>query len=318
MSSGTFPSLALRVGITRAPEHRQVVHVELLAAAQVHVDAARQTGVEAAHRPHDVDALELVRAVLLEDRRVLHGVLIRPRRAVHVTRAGVPRRGRIGMVVGDFAVADDDVVRQHAAHRLVEAAADGVVRHLELRPGPRPAGVQVRHRLLGKVQRRRRRVGLEISPGAVALDGVAPFRDLPLELHLRQHRRLGQVNLDAVAGRLDVADVHKPRQRRGPEPGDRAAAGVQRQVVAGARVEPARRHDPGVLAVEVAPLRPRRRRLVPRVVSVHRVAQRVGPDEHLLVLPAIVVRRSQKDADAEVDVHEVVRDRLAVHDRRRA
>ncbi len=194
--------------------------------------------------------------------------------------------GGYGMVVGDLAVADDDVVRQHAAHRLVEAAADGLVRHLELGPGLRAAGVQLLHRLLGEVQGRRRRVGLEVGPGPVALDGVAPLRDLPLELDLRQHRRLGQVDLDAVAGRLDVADVHQPRQRRGPEPGDRAAAGVERQVVAGPLVEPARRHDPGVLAVEVALLRPRRRRLVPRMPPVDRVAERVGLDEHLARPPS--------------------------------
>ena len=78
--------------------------------------------------------------------------------------------------------------------------------------------------------------------------------------------------------------------------------------------QPARRHDPGVFAVEVALLRPRRGRLVPRVPPVDRVAERVGLDEHLLVLPVVVERRSQKDADAEVDVHQVVGDRLAVHD----
>ena len=60
------------------------------------------------------------------------------------------------------------------------------------------------------------------------------LRDLPLELDLRQHRRLRQIDLDAVAGGLDVADVHQARQRRGPQARDRAAAGVERQMVAGA------------------------------------------------------------------------------------
>src|SRR5580704_15412671 len=55
--------------------HRQchtggrVGRLEHLAAAEVHVHAARQARVEAAHGAHDVDALEVVRRVLLEDRR---------------------------------------------------------------------------------------------------------------------------------------------------------------------------------------------------------------------------------------------------------
>src|SRR6185503_6005448 len=70
---------------------------------EVHVDAAGQAGVEAAHRAHDVDADELVRAVLLEDRRVLDRVLVGPRRAVGVARARVPRGRRVGLEVGNLA-----------------------------------------------------------------------------------------------------------------------------------------------------------------------------------------------------------------------
>src|SRR6185503_18595313 len=69
-----------------------------LAVAHVHVDAARQARVEAPHRPHDVDALEVVRSVLLEDRHVLHRVLVRPRGAVAVARARVPGRRRVRVV----------------------------------------------------------------------------------------------------------------------------------------------------------------------------------------------------------------------------
>src|SRR3979409_1458247 len=47
------------------------------------------------------------------------------------------------LIVGDLAGADDDVVRHPAAHRLVEAAADGLVRHLEVGPGARVALVQL-------------------------------------------------------------------------------------------------------------------------------------------------------------------------------
>ena len=110
--------------------------------AQVHVDPARQARVEAAHGAHDVDALEVVRGVLLEDRGALHRVLVRPRRAVDVAGVGVPGRGRIGVVVRDLAVPDHHVVRQHAAHRLGEPAADASLgtsncpRSWSGRPGP--------------------------------------------------------------------------------------------------------------------------------------------------------------------------------------
>src|SRR2546429_4082023 len=62
--------------------------------------------------------------VLLEERRILHRVLVGAGHAVGVARAGVPRRRRVGMIVRNLSAADDDVVRQHAAPRLVEAAAE--------------------------------------------------------------------------------------------------------------------------------------------------------------------------------------------------
>src|SRR5438105_1284845 len=65
-------------------EHRRVGELQGLALAQVDVHAAGQAGVEAANRPHDVDALELVGPVLLEDRRVLDRVLVGARGAVLV------------------------------------------------------------------------------------------------------------------------------------------------------------------------------------------------------------------------------------------
>src|SRR4029453_11456665 len=94
------------------------------AAAEIHMDAAGQTRIEAAHGAHDVDAFELLPGrVFLEDRGVLHRVLVRPGRAVDVARVRVPRRRRIRVVVRDLAVADYHVVREYAAHRLGEAAA---------------------------------------------------------------------------------------------------------------------------------------------------------------------------------------------------
>ena len=94
--------------------------------------------------------LKFSRPVLLEDRRVLHGVFVGPGRAVDVARIGVPRGRRIGMIVGDLAVANDDVMRKHAAHRFVETATDGFVGHFELGPGFRAAGMEFVQGLLGE------------------------------------------------------------------------------------------------------------------------------------------------------------------------
>src|SRR5580658_7487299 len=109
----------------------RVRRLQHLPAAEVHVHAARQAWVEAAHRPHDVDALEVLRAVLLEDRGVLHGVLVRAGRAVAVADAAVPRGRRVGVVVGDLAVPNHHVMGEDTAHGLGEAAAVGVLRHVE-------------------------------------------------------------------------------------------------------------------------------------------------------------------------------------------
>ena len=84
-------------------------------------------------------------------------------------------------------------------------------------------------------------------------------------------------------------------------------------------VEPARRHRPAVLVVEVAPSRLGDRVLVPRVPAVDRVAQRVVGHEHLAVRlgPVLVVGVPEQDADPEVDLDQVVGDQLAVDDHAR-
>ena len=88
-------------------------------------------------------------------------------------------------------------------------------------------------------------------------------------------------------------------------------------MVAGARVQPARAHHPAVAVVEVPLARLGQRRLVPGVADVDRVAQRVVGDERVLVDPVAVEGAAQQDADAEVDVDEVVGQQLAVdHDAR--
>ena len=125
-------------------------------------------------------------------------------------------------------------------------------------------------------------------------------------------RGLRQVHLDALAGRLDVADVHHARERRGPEPGDRPAAGVERQVVL--PVEPARRHRPAV--------RCRRSRASAAAGSSSGSTDAAGrpgcPSGSFLTNvssfgPVVVERVPEQDADAEVDLDQVVGDQLAVH-----
>src|SRR5947209_2964505 len=93
-----------------------------------------QTRIKAANRSHDINTLEVVRAIIFKDWCVLHSVLIRTRRAIDVAYTAIPGRGRIGMVVGDLSVLDDHVMGKYTAYRLVEAAADGLLRHREIAP----------------------------------------------------------------------------------------------------------------------------------------------------------------------------------------
>ena len=138
-------------------------------------------------------------------------------------------------------------------------------------------------------------------------------RDLPLEAHRGLERGLRQVDLNAVAGRLDIAaHVDEPGQRRGPQPGERAATGVEREMIL--TVVPARAHHPAVLVVKIPLLGMWVCVLVPRMAPIDRIAQRIVPDEHLLVGPVVVVGGSEQDPDAQVDVHQIVGDELAVDD----
>ena len=120
------------------------------------------------------------------------------------------------MIIGDLAVANDHVMREHAAHRLVEAAADRLVRDVKRRPGLGPAGVQLFERLLHKVQRASGGVNLEEGACTVAFDGIAPLGNFPLEFDFRLGRRLGQQEFHALPGGLNVADVDFAGQCRGP------------------------------------------------------------------------------------------------------
>ncbi len=183
------------------------------------------------------------------------------------------------MVVGHLVISDHQMMREHTAHGFVETAADGFFRHFERRESLGASGMELLHRLLDTVEADRRRISLEIGAGAIALDGVAPLGNFPFEFDFGLQGCLGQPDFDAVASGLDVADVHQFGEGRCPETGDGTAAGVERQMIAGALVEPARRHDPGVLAVEIALLRFGNGGLVPGMPFVHRVSQRIMSDE---------------------------------------
>src|SRR5580704_66682 len=83
-------------------------------------------------------------------------------------------------------------------------------------------------------------------------------------------------------------------------------------MVAGALIEPTRRHDPGVVALEVALLRPREGGLVPWMTLIDWITERIAGYEGLRTLPIVVVGAAEKDADVEVDIDERVGDQLAV------
>src|SRR5262249_8868405 len=124
--------------------------------------------------------------------------------------------------------------------------------------------------------------------------------------------------LDAGAGRLDVADVHKLRQRGNPQPAQGTAAGIERQVLLGFLVEPARRHHPGVLSLEIATLWLWYRSLVPWVPLINRIAERVLIDERLGILPVAIEGAAEQDAEAEVDFDQVRGDQVAINDNARS
>src|SRR5207302_6483216 len=131
---------------------------------------------------------------------------------------------------------------------------------------------------------------------------------------LGQQRGLGEVDLNAAAGRFDIADVYQAGERRRPETSDRSAAGIERQVVSGALIEPAWRHHPGVIALEVALLRARDGGLVPGMALVDGVAERVAGDKGLRSLPVVVIGAPEKNANVEINVDEGVSDQFSVDD----
>src|SRR5215510_16096202 len=95
-----------------------------LAVAKIHMHSAWHARVKAPHYAHDVNSIEIIGPILFEDGGTLHRILIGTGRAVNVARAGVPRRRRIRVIIGDFSIADNHVMREHSPYGLVKAAAD--------------------------------------------------------------------------------------------------------------------------------------------------------------------------------------------------
>src|SRR6202046_5786537 len=126
----------------------------------------------------------------------------------------------------------------------METATDGALRYFEVGPGFGSARVQFFQRFFHKVQGGSRRVRLEVGASAVTFDGVAPLRNLPLELDFGKRHGLRQIYFYALAGGLDVADINDPGERRGPETRNWPASSVERKMIPGALIEPARRHTP--------------------------------------------------------------------------
>src|SRR5580700_10440571 len=155
-------------GLGLETKHGGMMRLQHFAVAQIHVHAARQTRIETPHRTHDINSLELVRTVLLKDRSVLHSVLVWTGSAVDVAWIGIPGGRRIRVVVRDLAFFDHHVVREHATNSFVEAAANGFLRYLEIRPGFGMSGVQFRQRLFHEVQRGASGINLEVGSRPIA------------------------------------------------------------------------------------------------------------------------------------------------------
>src|SRR5918995_1979247 len=144
------------------------------------------------------------------------------------------------MIVGDLTVPDHHVVREHPPYRLVEAAADSLVRYLELLEDLGISRAYELECLLHEVDGLRRGVGYEVGPRPASLEGIGPLlRYLPLKARLGHGGGPWQVDLDAAARGFDVAGVYVSGQGSGPKPGQRPAAGIQREVIPGALVQPA-------------------------------------------------------------------------------
>src|SRR5689334_21797743 len=109
--------------------------IQHLSVSKEHMHAAGETGVETSYSAHDVDTFEVFGSVFFKDRRILHGVFIRTGGAVDIAHRSVPWSRRIRMVVCDFSIADDHVMREDAANRFVESTTNCILRNFKFSPG---------------------------------------------------------------------------------------------------------------------------------------------------------------------------------------
>src|SRR5581483_8573705 len=159
-----------------------------LSVSEIHMNAAGQARVEASDSSHDIDSFEVLRSIFFKNGSVLDRIFIRPRRAVDIARARVPRRRRIWMIIRNFLIADYDVMRQYSSNRFMESTANRLLRYFEIRPGFGSAIPHRVERFLDEIESRRGGIGLEVSSSAIALNRIAPFRDLPFELNFGSER----------------------------------------------------------------------------------------------------------------------------------
>ena len=207
--------------------------------------------------------------ILLEDGCVLHRVLVRPRSPVDVSGIGIPGSRRIGMIVRNFAVSDNDMVRKHAAHRFMEAASNRILRHPEV---PECLGITAMQLHPSPARRNKAQPPLN-KLGNTFGHGHVQSRCSTSESSTRIRSlaagRLRQVDFYAAARRLDITDIDQSGQCGRPETRDRAAAGIERKIIARALVVPARRHHPRIVALEIPLLWSGVSRLIPGMPLVH-------------------------------------------------
>ncbi len=220
---------------------------------------------------HDVDALEIVRAVFLEDRRPLHGVFVRPGRSVYIAGAGVPGRGRVGMIVGDLAVANHQVMRQRPAHRLMKTAADADLRHLEFAASLGPSGVHFAQPLLDEIAGCRCGIRLEITSWP---DRARSYCSRP-ESSTRIRSRAARPSWADGSSRCGRWLGRSPSRPCRPAPSPTAAPAGRRPYRAPGSgrlwIVPTRRHHPGVFALKVALLRAGLGGLIPGMQAIDRI-----------------------------------------------
>src|SRR5436305_4035246 len=111
-----------------------------------------QAGIKAANCSHDINALEVVRAILFEDRRILHSIFIRARGAIDISYTAIPWGGWIRVVVRDLPIFDHHMMGKHTSYGLVESTTNSFVWDCKFGPGFAMSGTYLIKSLIDKVQ----------------------------------------------------------------------------------------------------------------------------------------------------------------------